>query len=465
MKRNWPLLIRLIILLILGTVLGFQPRSGDVNAAFRRFRKSVGQENYQQAAESLAYAADRLPWRDDLWETSGDYARLARASKLAIRSYQQADELGELSGEGRYRLGELYLARGEAEQAVKTWEVMEQSPNAQRSLASLYTRQKRYQEAVASWQQYLEEAEAVSPSEAEEIALLFAAHDAALNLSFLEDAGVGTDPVKKMNSTLQNVREEERAYQQLVVGQTLGALGEWDLASHAIQQAIDLRPDYTEAWVYWAESLQYLEDPAVEPVRALEKAQELDPDSGLVNLFSGLYWQRQDDHQQALTYFRRAAESWPERPEVYIEQGYSHAVLGDLETALSFYQQAVEVDPQRALTYRMLASFCLEFHYRLRESALPAARQAAILGKEEPDNHIILGRVLFALGDGANALKSYYRALDPDYPPAHLYLGRVFVEREDRERAAYHLQQVLQHARNPTLISRAESLLAINDQP
>jgi len=467
MKKKQSILIRLLFLFILGTALGFQPRSRGVEEALGSFRISARQENYREAAENLAYAAERLPWRDDLWEVSGDYARLAGASALAVRSYQQAENQGQLSAEGRYHLGQLYLDRGEVDRAVKTWEAGEGSPEALRSLASLYTRQEQYQEAVDSWQQYLEEVDELTASTVEEVGLLFAAHDPALAVSFLQDAGFRSDAAQKIYSTLQQVQGEEMAYQHLVVGQALGALGEWNLASHAIRQAIDLRPDYTEAWVYWAESLQYLEDPAVEPGRALEQAQTLDPESGLVNLFSGLYWQRQDEHQRALTYFRRAAESWPDRPEVYIEQGYSQAVLGDLEKALSFYQRAVEVNPQRALTYRLLASFCLEFHYQVRTSGLPAARQAVVLDENDPENLIILGRVLFALGDDASALKSYYRALElaPDYPAAHLYLGRVYVERGDRERAAYHLQQVLQHTRDPALISRAESLLAVNDRP
>ena len=89
---------------------------------------------------------------------------------------------------------------------------------------------------------------------------------------------------------------DDPAYLYTASGQALAAIGEWRLARQALLHAVQLAPDYAEAWAYLGEA-QYQNGEDGYP--ALKRALELNPDSMSVQLFNALFWQRHNDFLQA----------------------------------------------------------------------------------------------------------------------------------------------------------------------
>jgi tetratricopeptide (TPR) repeat protein len=467
MSENERLLVRLMVIFLVGLVLLSSPRPREVVEASAALEQAHRAGDFRAQAEAAAALAARQTWRVGLWEKSARFALAAGDRELAVEYLLEAQSRGELSPEGQFKLGETYLQLGEADRAEQAWEELPEHPDALRSLAGLHTRQGDFPAAVRDWSAYLEVVpEPPGTAVREQIGLLFAAHRPEQALSHLEAAAPGSERAERLAAALRDVSGESTAYQLLRAGQTLAALGEWQLAEAAMRRAVDLRPDYPEAWVYWGEALQHVQDPEPEPGQALNSALDLAPESPLANLFYGLYLQRQDRHLEALDYFQTAESGWPDHPDVYFEQGQSLAVLGDLEAAVEKFLEAVEVLPDNYRTHARLAEFTLEFHYRVEELGLPAARRAAALAPHEPDVLITLGRVFQALGDQASAVKAYYRALElaPEDASAHLQLGVLFLEEQDLSRAEGHLRMALELAENPALREQAASLLTLTGE-
>lgn len=467
MSENERLLVRLVLIFLAGLVLLSSPRPRVVVEAYAALEQAHRAGNFLAQAEAAAALAARQSWRVGLWEKSARFALAAGDRELAVEYLLEAQSRGELSPAGRFGLGQTYLQLGEADRAEQVWEELPEHPDALRSLAELHTRQGDFPAAVRDWSAYLELIP--EPPEAdirEQIGLLFAAHHPGQALSHLEAAAPASDRAERLAAVLREARGESTAYQLLRAGQTLAALDEWQLAEYAMRRAVDLRPDYPEAWVYWGEALQHVQNPDPDPGQALKKALALAPESPLANLFYGLYLQRQDRHLQALDYFQSAESGWPDHPEVYFEQGQSLAVLGDLEAAAAEYLEAVEVLPEDYRTHVRLAEFTLEFHYRVEDLGLPAARRAAGLAPEEPDVLITLGRTFQALGDQASAVKALYRALElaPEHAAAHLQLGVLFLDEQNLSRAEGHLRMALELAESSVLREQAASLLTLTEQ-
>jgi tetratricopeptide (TPR) repeat protein len=235
----------------------------------------------------------------------------------------------------------------------------------------------------------------------------------------------------------------------------------WKYAAYAFQRAVKLRPDYQEAYLYWGEALQHLPDPGEDPLEILEHGLALDEKSPLGNLFLGLYWQREGSHDLALDFFQVSEEAWPDRADIYVEQGRSLGALGDLEKALGKFQKAIETDPDNGVYYRQLADFCVLYSYQVREIGLPAARLAVQYDNQDPANLDSMGQVLLALGDQMNASRFFHKALavDPTFALASYHLGILYSSQENEDLAVYYLQQVLVHSTNPAIRDQAERLL------
>lgn len=350
----------------------------------------------------------------------------------------------------------------EADLALAMWAQEPDSPQAAKRRAELQQSLGRYPAAVQSWEEYLSLVEEADPGVHYSLGLLLTALEPVDALPHLNRAARAYPPADALRRTVGEVVDQEPAYRLVVAGQGLAAIDRWALAAVAFEKALDLRPDYAEAWAYWGEALQHVPGEEHDPLLALEHALELAPDSALPHMFLGTYWQRQDDHKQALEYFQEAAELSPENPDVYVELGKSKAVMGDLEEAINQYQKAIQIQPDSADYHRLLAQFCVNFHFRVKEEGLPAARRAVELSGDSPHSLLVMGRVLSEVGDIQNAKKFYIRALeqDPDFSFAHLQLGITYLNLDQKDLAETHLKTVLQLDASPVLKKQAQAILS-----
>lgn len=455
--------LKLTLLIVVGSALGFGPTVISVTQNAQKVRTAFAAEEYQAGANYLLTLAEINPWWTSLWERAGQAASLAGDYSLAKEAYEEAYRLGVLSEEGQVDLGATQLYLGDRAEAESTWQELTDSPTAMKYIAGLYEGEGDISQAIEFWSQYFALLEvSPEPEELYNFGLLIAADTPPKALVYLDQVTPDYQEASKVAAKIRDTIQEEPAYQLVSVGQALAAVDKWRLASFAFEKAVTLRPDYPEAWFYWGESLQQIEDPPADPQEILQAGLELDEDSPLGNLFMGIYWQRAGSHAIALDFFAVVEALWPDQAEVLVEEGKSLAALGELETAFIKYQAAIELYPQNPDYYRMLAEFCLLYAFQVREAALPAARLAVQLGSQDPANLDVHGQVLLALGDDINAIRHYLGALelDPTYAPAYFHLGILYSVWEEEDLAVYYLNQAILNSKNPALTDQAQRLLS-----
>jgi tetratricopeptide (TPR) repeat protein len=464
MNENQKIALRLILLVIIGSLISFVPVPYSVTEKTQKVQFAFKAGAYKDQAHLITALAQEVPWWDSLWESAGDASYLAEDFGLAMTSYESALEEKSLSDRGKIRLGEVYLRIGDDKSANEIWNEMGDSPEVLLKLAELYEAQGNLEAAIDTWRSYLiqfDQDEIID--QLYYFSLLAAAYQPEQALPDLNQVKGEYPEAEIISSAIKENLDQEPAYLYMSTGQALASIGKWRSASYAFERATTLRPDYPEAWVFWGESLQHISDPSTDPITVLEQAQELDPESPLVNMFLGLYWQRAGSHKTALSYFDLVEGIWPDHPEVHVEQAKSLAALSELESAVEKIQKAIDLAPDEGLYYTHLAELCVNYSFQVKELGLPAARMAVQLDDQNPTNLDVLGQVLLDLEDEMNAIRIFQEALeiDPEYAPAYFHLAILFSARDDRDRTLYYSKKVLDTSDNPDLLDQAERLRAI----
>lgn len=398
------------------------------------------------ASEKVAEAAQHLPGRADLWELAGQYALQGDDPSLARSYFEKGIAAGRLSPEGLAGLGDASLLLGDPVAAAEAWQAAiltgEPSTELYEKLTGTYRSTGDFPAASDS----LKALASLHPDQARypyELGLLYAAWNPESALAPLALAAE-LDPALRSNTqvlerTIRTARlEGDPVFMLVASGRGLASLDEWALAAEAFRRATEANPGYAEAWAFLGEAQGHLDK---DSLPALERALDLNPDSVAANGFLALYWQRKERFDLALVYLDTAAGLEPENPVFQAEIGNSLAALGELDKAREHYQWAVELAPRDPQYWRSLANFSIKYEVEVRETGLPAARQAVLLDPEEPASLDAMAQVLTLLGDPASAERFLARALqfDPGYVPARIHLGLVHIFRDEPELARIQL--------------------------
>ncbi len=161
----------------------------------------------------------------------------------------------------------------------------------------------------------------------------------------------------------------------------------------------------------------------------LQKAVSLDPKSLAAQTFLSLYWIRQGRYDQALETIHLALQLAPDNPILVAELAAVLAASGDLDGANQTYRQAAALSPYDPLYYRLQVSFSLEYDYQVAQIALPLARKLVVQDPQDPTNLDLMAQVFIHQGDLVDAERFLRRSLDanPDFAPAHLHLGLLYL--------------------------------------
>jgi len=127
-------------------------------------------------------------------------------------------------------------------------------------------------------------------------------------------------------------------------GVTLGKLGRNEKALEAHEKAIELKPDYTEAWDNKGVTLGKLgrNEKALE---AHEKAIELKPDDAEAWYNKGVTLGKLGRHDEALAAYDKAIELKPDYAKAWFNRACSYTSKGNKGNALSDLKKAAELDP------------------------------------------------------------------------------------------------------------------------
>jgi len=112
-----------------------------------------------EAAQHHRSAAQRIPWRADLYELAGHEYYHAKEYALAEAAYQKAFQRHALSAEGWVAWGDVHYWMGDAVRAAEIWEQgLEQtspSEDLYSRLALIYKEKKNYAKAAEYFQRYV----------------------------------------------------------------------------------------------------------------------------------------------------------------------------------------------------------------------------------------------------------------------------------------------------------------------
>jgi tetratricopeptide (TPR) repeat protein len=247
-------------------------------------------------------------------------------------------------------------------------------------------------------------------------------------------------------------------YAWLMIGRALGRLNEWELALVVFEKAAAASPAYAEAWAFVGEARYQLGLPARE---ALEKARTLDPQSTLVRALSALHWRRSGQPDLAFEALQQVARQEPDEPIWQIELGNTLIESGNLIGARPYFDRALRLAPQSLPTMKAVIAFSVQYNVEVRDLGLATARDLVLLAPEDAEALDLTGQVFMRLEDNASAERFLQRALQqqPDFAPAYLHLGQLYLQMGESARALPYLRRAVDLAKEGMVRSIARRLL------
>ena len=468
MKSLERLLLPILVVtpvLVLG-LFPLAPRPARLTAAWQRAYIS---ETFGMPAEAARYYRQVLeyqPERTDLFEriaglefSGGEYLK-------AIGSYNTAMEFAEISAGGLLNLGDAYLQTGDSAKASETWRKLASlaAVNAnQMALAADRLRAAGDLDGTLLAAQRWLELEPESVQAAWLTGMLLSVRSIADAARPLASAGNGEGAEAEKSRRLlevlgQAALQNDRAYQLVLIGQRLGDLGQWDVAETTFRAALNLAPEYAEAWAFLGESRQQL---GKEGWTDLLRAKDLAPNSDIVLSALTLYWSRRNKPMVALTYLQKLAANHPDQGRWQVEIGSTFAQAGDLVSAMAAYQRAVEIEPINAQFWRALAVFSATYGFDFAVFSLPAIERALILASKDLQVLDAAGWVYLTHGDLEKAEQFLQLALaeDGEFEAAQFHLAQVYIAGNRFSLAFPLLKTAAAQNADPAVASQAQRLL------
>jgi tetratricopeptide (TPR) repeat protein len=440
MKKKFGATHVLILIGLLTIILVPRPIAGALDLKRADRFDAAGDEAI--AADAYASAAERIPWMPWLWEKAGMKAMQGGDEEKAIVFFNKAVEHNSISAVGWLTLGSAYQKHGDLSLAFKAWELALPLAQADSYLASAERARGNFAKAIDYWRANI----ALEPENSAahySLGLLLAATAPEQALpELIKAVTVNSDldqPVQSLRTALNTAfLSDDRAYQFLVSGRALGALGEWDLAAEAFRNATIDRSNYAEAWAWLGEAKQQLgQDGSFE----IEQALTFHPESAMVQGLYGMFLQRQGEPDAALAAFHKAADLEPDNPGWQMALGSGSEQTGDLVAAYGYYSHAVELAPGDASTWRALVTFCVTNDVDVELTGLPAARKLVGMAANDWQSFDLAGQAEFLLENYPAAVVYFKKAvqMSPTQAAPALHLGLVYLQTGERESAYSYL--------------------------
>lgn len=442
------ILVRILTPLFVLTILEVASDPRILSHALHRAHVAIRSGDNQGAFIALSQAAPYMPWRSELWEQAGIQAVKAGMIETAKSNLQSVEKKGELSAEGLQAMGDIFELEGDFQSAVRYWEQAQKAGlknfDLSKKLAAKYRQLGEIEAAI----QQLNLALDSNPGDADanyDFGLMLAALDPESAPAYLILAEeLDPDYADHSQTIIRAIRSARRtddpAYLFTSAGQALASIEEWDLAAIALSNAVEINPDFADAWAYLGEAHQHTDQSGFSD---LNKALEIEPDNIAGNTLMALYWQRQERYELALIHLHTAANQDAQNPVIQAEIGNTLAMLGNISAAESHYLRAVDLAPRDPQYWRTLANFYITHDLDLRERGLSSARKAVILAPDDPAALDVLAHVYIQLDHPLIARRFLDRAIeaDPDFAPAQLHLGMLYLMDGKTYQAYEHLNK------------------------
>lgn len=175
---------------------------------------------------------------------------------------------------------------------------------------------------------------------------------------------------------------------------------------------------------------------------ALEKATELLPDNGFVQLTAARYFWQEARLQEAIERFRAAIKAGADNQDVWTELGMALDASGKPQEAIDAFRKAFEKAPANVSVARHLASM-LRTAGRYDE-ALKVLSRAARSGPDRPEVFVAWGDAAADMWRTDEAQRAYRQAVKIDGPDAHTGMARMLARKGRFNKAEKILKDVIE---------------------
>ncbi|MCS7247597.1 MAG: tetratricopeptide repeat protein [Anaerolineales bacterium] len=468
----WRCLAALLALL-LGIALLLPLEQGS--AILRRAYLAEQRGDFKTAARFYTQASRIFSWdRAGLRVKAAQNAARAEEHSLVIHLLSPLQEEGLLPHPAQILLAKAYLATQQADAAMalrREW-VEKGYPTdvIDPELVEFYTEQGRFEHALPILRT-LAASQPQNPEWHYRLGLLLAAErpqEAAPSLRRAVELEASYEPKVSVLLEQLNQPAPEAVLAHLYGGRGLAAIGEWRLAERAFAHAVERRPDFAEAWAYLGLARFHLAQPPPKlplPTQASDEesrtqhhrserpgltelrfALKLNPRSQIALAFLTLYWQEQGEAQRALQSAQQAFELYPDELPVRLQYAQALAQSGDLAGGWRILNEWIPNSPEPIAARKALVLYCVQYGYRLSESALPLAQELEREAPRDVEALDLLGQVYLGLAEWTLAQQTFERALslDAKYAPALLHLGIAHLEQGNTSLAHTYFQKVIE---------------------
>ena len=211
---------------------------------------------------------------------------------------------------------------------------------------------------------------------------------------------------------------EQKALVHYNLGNAMSTEGRPEEAITQYQKALDIKPDFAEAYY----NLAYVRHQLGQVEKAIplyQKVVELRPDLSEAHNNLGNAYQHQGLLGEASACYQKALELRPDNAQAYSNLGNVYQVEGRIDQAIFCYEKAVKLNPDNPEAYNNMGS-ALKHCGRLEEAVL-CHRKALELESGNAMTHNNLGSAYKHQGKLPEAISCYRKAchLKRDYAEAH----------------------------------------------
>ena len=101
MNDRLKIVLRFVLLILIGSLIGFSPVAFSVTENARKVRLALAAEDYAAGAGLLTDLAEENPWWTSLWESAGNAAYHGEDYRMAKSAFEKALQLKDLSIAGQ----------------------------------------------------------------------------------------------------------------------------------------------------------------------------------------------------------------------------------------------------------------------------------------------------------------------------------------------------------------------------
>jgi tetratricopeptide (TPR) repeat protein len=206
--------------------------------------------------------------------------------------------------------------------------------------------------------------------------------------------------------------------------------GEDDNAINAYRKAVEIKPDKHEAWNNMG-NLYKNKDEHENAIAAYRKAVEIKPDYHEAWYNMGILYEDKGEHENAIAAYRKVVEIKPDKHEAWYNMGISYEGKGKYENATTAYLKAVEIKPDYHEAWNNMG--VLYEDKGEYDNAIVAYQKAVEIKPDKYEAWYNMGSSYNDKGEYDNAIASYRKAVEikPDFYGAWYNMGISYHKKED----------------------------------